>query len=229
MKATEILKRIMTELSSVNPVEVKFAQMKLENGTTLAAAAFEADNEVFIVNEEERIALPVGEYALEDGRILVVVEEGIISEVKEVAGEEMPEEEAPSVEVEVEASESNPKKVVESHTTETHFADEEVAVEVPSEVAPAIEEMVNAVVEVVKPMIEEIQVAMESLRSELGIAKQEMAEKEQEVEAMKAELSAQSAAKPIKHNPESTPKAEVKMAANRPASALDRVLAKMNK
>jgi hypothetical protein len=229
MKATEILKRIMTELSSVNSVEVKFAQMKLENGTALEAEAFEAGNEVFIVNEEERIALPVGEYSLEDGKILVVVEEGIISEVKEAAGEEMPEEEAPSVEVEVEASESNPKKVVESHTTETHFAEEEVSVEVPAEVAPAIEEMVNAVVEVVKPMIEEVQAAMESLRQEMGLAKQEMAAKEQEVETMKAELSAQSASKPIKHNPSTTPKAEVKMATNRPASALDRVLAKMNK
>lgn len=229
MKATEILKRIMTELSSVASVEVKFAQMKLENGTVLEAAAFESDNEVFIVNEEERIALPVGEYALEDGRVLVVVEEGIISEVKEMAGEEMPEEEAPSVEVEVEASESNPKKVVESHTTETHFADEEVAVEVPAEVAPAIAEMVNAIVEVVKPMIEEIQVAMESLRSEMGLAKKELAAKDVEVEAMKAELSAQSAAKPIKHNPASANKAEVKMGNNRPVSAMERVLSKMNK
>jgi hypothetical protein len=63
MKATEVLKRIMTELSSVKEetVEVKFEQMTLENGTVLEAEAFEAGNEVFIVNEEDRIAVPVGE------------------------------------------------------------------------------------------------------------------------------------------------------------------------
>ena len=62
MKATEVLKRIMTELSAKSVVEVKFEQMKLDNGTALEADSFEAGNEVFIVNEEERIALPVGEY-----------------------------------------------------------------------------------------------------------------------------------------------------------------------
>jgi hypothetical protein len=33
MKATEVLKRIMTELSAKSVVEVKFEQMKLDNGT----------------------------------------------------------------------------------------------------------------------------------------------------------------------------------------------------
>jgi hypothetical protein len=32
--------------------------MKLDNGTVLEADSFEAGNEVFIVNEEERIAFP---------------------------------------------------------------------------------------------------------------------------------------------------------------------------
>lgn len=72
--------------------KVDLAQMKLENGTVLEAEAFEADNEVFIVTEDERIALPVGEYALEDGKILVCEEEGMIKEIKE-AIEEAPIEE----------------------------------------------------------------------------------------------------------------------------------------
>jgi len=42
-------------------------------------------------------------------------------------------------------------------------------------------------------------------------------------------LSSQSAAKPIKHNPETTPKAEVKLASRRPQTSLDRVMSKLNK
>jgi hypothetical protein len=77
------------------------------------------DNEVFIVTEDEqKIPLPVGEYELESGMILVVEVEGIIKEVKEAVVEEVaPEAEAPEVEVEVEA-EATPaptaKKTIES-------------------------------------------------------------------------------------------------------------------
>ena len=76
--------------------EVKLEQQALENGTVLEAEAFESGNEVFIVTEDEKVAVPVGEYQLEDGRILVVAEEGLISEIKT----EEAEEEAPAEEVE---------------------------------------------------------------------------------------------------------------------------------
>jgi hypothetical protein len=130
MKATEVLKRIMTELSSVKEeavVEVKFAQMNLENGTVLEAEAFEVGNEVFIVNEEDRIALPVGEYTLADGNVLYVTEEGVIAEIKSAEAEveeEVAEVAAEPVEELQADAPSNPKKIVESHTTETHFAEE---------------------------------------------------------------------------------------------------------
>ena len=69
--------------------EVKLEQMPLENGTVLEAESFEAGNEVFIVTEDEKVAVPVGEYELEDGRILVVAEEGIIAEIKAEEEEEV--------------------------------------------------------------------------------------------------------------------------------------------
>ena len=81
--------------------KVELAQMTLENGTVIEAEDFAPEMEVFIITEEDKIALPVGEYAMEDGRILVVEEEGIIKEIKS----EEAEEEAPEVEVEVEAAE----------------------------------------------------------------------------------------------------------------------------
>ena len=106
-------------------MEVKLAQMALENGTIIEAEMFEAGASVFIVNEEDRIALPVGEYKLEDGMILIVAEEGIIAEIKEAEAEVV--EEAPAeveVEVEQEMTEvKEPKRVIESVTKEMFFAE----------------------------------------------------------------------------------------------------------
>ena len=100
MKSTEILDKIKTFLGEEkieeqveetqveetqleeSTEEVELAQAKLDNGTVLEAEAFEAGNEIFIVTEDERVAVPVGEYQMEDGQILVVSEEGIIGEIK---------------------------------------------------------------------------------------------------------------------------------------------------
>ena len=207
MKATEVLKRIMTELSSVKEetVEVKFEQMTLENGTVLEAEAFEAGNEVFIVNEEDRIAVPVGEYTMADGRVLYVTEEGLIAEIKTEEAEA--EEEA--VEVEVEASEETPEVVEET-----------LAEEMPME---------DKVKEIVMPIIEEIKAELSAIREEMGAYKEKMSAVEEENANLKTELSSQSAAKPIKHNPETAPKAEVKLASRLPQTSLDRVMSKLNK
>lgn len=114
------------QIKALLGMEVKLATMKLENGTLIEAEAFEAENEVFIVSEEEKVALPIGEYELEDGKILVVVEEGIISEIKEKeeeAEEEVDAEVKEEVEEqEMEAETATPKKVVESISKEIHFA-----------------------------------------------------------------------------------------------------------
>ncbi len=107
-------------------MEIKLAQMKLKDGVTVIEAdAFEAEQAVFIVNGEERIAMPVGEYELEDGMILVVAVEGIIAEIKEPAVEE---EEAPEAEEEVEVEAqaetvATPKRIVESVSKEMFFAE----------------------------------------------------------------------------------------------------------
>lgn len=78
---------------TVDQEKVELATAKLDNGTVLEAEAFEAGNEVFIVTEDERVALPVGDYTLEDGKMLVVAEEGIISEIKDLDEEATEEEE----------------------------------------------------------------------------------------------------------------------------------------
>lgn len=97
MKATEILSKIKTYLGEdtadiVNDIEqsqvVELAQAKLENGTVLEAEAFESGKEIFILTDDEKVAVPVGEYTMEDGQILVVSEEGIIGEIKSAEQEE---------------------------------------------------------------------------------------------------------------------------------------------
>jgi hypothetical protein len=119
----------INKIKSLLGMEVKLEQMMLIDGTTvLEADAFEMDNEVFIVTEDEqKIPLPIGEYELENGMILVVAVEGIIAEIKEAVVEEVaPEAEAPEVEVEVEAEvETAPtaKKTIESIVKETFFSE----------------------------------------------------------------------------------------------------------
>ena len=88
MNAKEQLNKVRETLLGL---QVKLEQMKLENGTVLEAETFEAGKEVFVLAEGDKIPVPAGEYALEDGKVLVVAEDGIIGEVKEMAEE--PEEE----------------------------------------------------------------------------------------------------------------------------------------
>jgi hypothetical protein len=117
---------VINEIKTLLGMDVNLAQMKLMDGVTvLEADAFEMDNAVFIVNGEERIPMPVGEYELEDGMILVVAVEGIIAEIKEPAVEV---EEAPEAEVEVEVEAqaetvATPKRIVESVSKEMFFAE----------------------------------------------------------------------------------------------------------
>jgi hypothetical protein len=117
---------VINEIKTLLGMEVNLAQMKLMDGiTVLEADAFEMDNAVFIVNGEERIPVPVGEYELEDGMILVVAVEGIIAEIKEavVVEEEAPMAPEAEVEVEVEATAATPKRIVESVSKEMFFAE----------------------------------------------------------------------------------------------------------
>ena len=116
---------VINEIKTLLGMEVKLAQMKLKDGVTVIEAdAFEMDNNVFIVNGEDRIPVPVGEYELEDGMILVVAVEGVIAEIKEAIVEE----EAPEAEVEVEVEAqaetvATPKRIVESVSKEMFFAE----------------------------------------------------------------------------------------------------------
>jgi hypothetical protein len=121
MNLQEVFKKIemaLTPSEEATPevqeeVKVEMANMRLANGVLLEAESFEAGQNVFLVGEdEEKVAAPVGEHELEDGRVLVIVEEGVIAEIRE-AGAEAQEE------VEVEQS-------AEEEVVEQEMAEEEV-------------------------------------------------------------------------------------------------------
>ena len=119
------MSNVLTEIKKLLGMQIQLEQMTLDNGTVIEAEVFEAGQAVFIVNGEDRVALPIGEYILDNGMILVVAVEGEIAEIKEAAPTQ---EETPEVEVEVEqaAEPTAPKKVIESTTKESHFSKEDV-------------------------------------------------------------------------------------------------------
>ena len=70
--------------------EVNFAEGKLEDGTMIYtdAETWEAGVNIYIMNDEgEKIAVPTGEYILEDGRAVAVVD-GVVESISEAEVEE---------------------------------------------------------------------------------------------------------------------------------------------
>lgn len=199
--------KILNKVRALLGMEVKLEQMKLTDGVSvLEADAFEAGNEVFIVTEDDqRIAVPVGEYDLENGMVLVVVEEGMIAEIKEKEEEEDEEE----VEVEVEggnkieeemAAEAAPKKTIESIIKETFFSS-----------------------------MEKLQAENDTLKAELAKFKAETPEVVAE-EAAPVELAAEEVEpKPIQHNPENAQPVELfKLASKKSRTTIDSIFEKLN-
>ena len=194
---------MLNQIRTLLNIEVKLEDMKLENGTIVTAETFEKGNEIFIVTDDEKVAMPVGEYILEDGRLLVVEAEGMIADVRDVSDE------APAKEEETED--------LEEETVET---------EVPAEVASEVEAIIEAVVEVIAPVIEEVKEEIEMLKKKFS--DMDVKEGEKEEDKKKEEMSA--SRKPIKHNPERTTKTkQVEFAKGKFNTTLDRVLNKLNK
>ena len=120
---------VLNQIKNLLGMEVKLEQRKMADGVTIIEAdAFEMDNEVFVITEDEqKIPVPIGEYEMEDGMIMSVVVEGIIADYMEKATEEeeapVAEEEVVEEEVEANATKSAPKKTIESIVKESFFSE----------------------------------------------------------------------------------------------------------
>lgn len=157
MNLTEVFKKIemaLTPSEDVAPevqeeVKVEMATMKLANGIVVEAESFEAGENVFLIGEDdEKVAAPVGEHELEDGKILVIEEEGVIKEIKE-ATEEVVEEEPVAEEESTEMAEEEMEYVSkEEFTAAIDEIKEMIAAMMPKEEQSAeVEEVVEEKVE----------------------------------------------------------------------------------
>jgi len=209
---------ILNKVRELLGMEVKLEQRKLEDGVTIVEAdAFEPGAEIMIVTEDEQmIPLPVGDYKMEDGQILVVSEEGIIAEIKDAeAEEEVVEEEAKKEEEEVVeeemADEAKPvKKTVESIVKETFFTEIENLKKENAELKAKLKELSSD--QVTEEPTNEAEVSEPVAEKEVELASDEPADK------------------PISFNPENVNKKEkFVFGKNRPRNIMDRVYERINK
>jgi hypothetical protein len=204
MKSNNVIEKIKDVLN-LNE-EVKLEQAKLDNGTVIEADSFESGVEVFIVTEDEKVALPIGGYTLEDGKLLVVAEEGVIAEIKDAEAEEETEEEVEEVEAAEEEEESL------GYATKEELAE------------------VKDMIEEIKAMLE----PKEDLSEDLGnllteeLAKHEKVELNEVPVEVQAELNEPSA-EPIVSNPEVNKAiSKFSVSKNRKSTTIDRVMSRLN-
>jgi hypothetical protein len=197
MKATEVLKQVKNILG-VELSDIQLAELKLENGTVLEAEVFESGKEVFIKTEDEKVALPVGEYELEDNRVLVIEEEGMIKEIKNAEHEEDEKEDE--------------EKVDARYVTREEFRKE-------------MDELKEHIDKMMDHKDKEKEKMSSDLQEKVSLAVTEVLNSEAEAkEALKEELS-KPAAEPLKHSPEQEKSSKgFKFAQNRRLSTLDRVM-----
>ena len=208
MKASEIVESIKEVLGmELAEVKVELEERKLENGTRIEADSFEKGKSVFILTDDEKVAMPVGEYLFEDGTLLVVEEEGVIADVREDVDNEVPQKEEAGEEKE--------------EMKEEEEMDEEADVADWKGMEKRIKNLEDAIAD------------LKSDKQSVNSREDEMYSKEEKVEASKEEKvelnKLEVAADPISHNPEKEVKKErVKLGNNRPITTKEKIIQIIN-
>ena len=200
-------KDILEKLKTLLGMQVSLEQMELENGTVLEAESFEKGKEVFIKTEDdEKVALPEGLYDLQDGKKLIVIDEGIIDEIrKDNPNDQKKDMEDQNLKEETVLEEKKDEKQEMTYATKEELAE-------------------------VKTMVEEIKAMIEAKDQDEKEEKMSAeVEEQQEKEELKEELS-KPAANAIKHSPETqAPKREVLHSQSRSMTTLDKVMQRISK
>ena len=208
MKASEIVESIKEVLGmELAEVKVELEERELDNGTKITADKFEEGESVFILtesgDEEEKIALPVGNYEMNDGTVLVVTEEGKIGELRE-ASDEVPQKEEAGEEKE--------------EMNEEEEMDEEADVADWQGMEKRIQNLEDAIADLKANKLND---------NEEMYSKEKKDEKVEasKVDSNKLDLSAE----PISHNPEKEVKKErVKLGNNRPMTTREKIIQIIN-
>ena len=209
MKANDMLNKIKTIIGGIELTEevkeVQLAEMKLQNGTVVEAEEFKKGEAIFIKSDDERIAMPVGEYVLEDGKLLVVEEEGIIADMRIVSDD-------------VPAKEEDMK--------EENLA-EEAAVYDWKVMEKRIKNLEDAIADLKADKVDAPEDVKEEASAELS--EEVNAELKEEIkENVEVELSAE-VAEPVKHNPEASNEPKFTLnKTNYPKTLQSRIYEKLN-
>jgi len=215
MKANDMLNKIKTIIGGIELTEevreVELAEMKLQNGTVVEAEEFKKGEAIFIKSDDERIAMPVGEYVLEDGKLLVVEEEGIIADMRDVSDD-------------VPAKEEDMKEDIKEEMAE------EAAVYDWEGMEKRIKNLEDAIADLKKDKVdapEDVE-ATEELSEETNEEVKSELSKEEIKENVDVELSAE-VAEPVKHNPEASNESKFTLnKTNYPKTLQQRIYDKLN-
>lgn len=206
---------MINQIKTLLNIEVKLEEQKLENGTRVESESFEKGKEIFILTDDEKVAMPVGEYLLEDGRLVVVKEEGIIDDVREVSDE------VPQKEEEME----------DEYKEEEEMRDDgkEAAVDDWAGMEKRIKNLEDAIADL-KDKVGEKNIS-EDLNASEEINEEVNEEVKEELNGQLQEELSKPAAAPIKHSPENgnAKKEHFRIAPNRKPSTMDYILNQLNK
>lgn len=200
MKPNEILSKIKNIVGvELSEEKIELAELQLENGTIIVSEEFKKGNSVFIKGDDGEIALPIGEYELEDGRVLFVTEEGLIDSIGEKSEETEEELSTETVETELEEESEEKEEEKMQYVTKEEFA-------------LAMDEL--------KSMIEKMGYKDKEEKMSEETEKNEAGENKEELSAETVE--------PIKHNPEAeTKNVQFTIASKRTETTRDRVFKKI--
>ena len=200
MKPNEILSKIKNIVGvELSEEKIELAELQLENGTIIVSEEFKKGNSVFIKGDDGEIALPIGEYELEDGRVLFVTEEGLIDSIGEKSEETEEELSTETVETELEEESEEKEEEKMEYVTKEEFA-------------LAMDEL--------KSMIEKMGYKDKEEKMSEETEKNEAVENKEELSAETVE--------PIKHNPEAeTKNVQFTIASKRTETTRDRVFKKI--
>ena len=210
---------MLNKIKTLLNIEVKLEEAKLENGTIVEAESFEKGKEIFIKTDDERVAMPVGEYLLEDGKLVIVEEEGLIADLRDPSDEVPAKEDAESEEEETEDLEEKKEEDMEEEADVADWKGMEKRIQ---NLEDAIADLKGDKESKMEDQDEEVEMENENSRQPKSRTIKE--------EFSKEDLS-EAGAEAIKHNPEASfdqvkPKVFGK---GNYRTTLDRVLEKLNK
>ena len=199
---------MINKIKTLLDIQIKLEERKLENGTVIEAESFEKGKEIFIKTDDEKVAMPVGEYILESGELIVVEEEGVIADVREVS-DEVPEK--------------------EEETEDMAEGDDEAVVEDWAGMEKRIKNLEDAVADLKKDKEPRTDETVEAESEENRQIKSRTVKEEFDASEEVKEKLSEPAVAPIKHSPEGNfqKEAEFQFGNKRPMSVLDSVMEKI--